>query len=273
MNEIELDKYISNSILPLFPDIEDFTGTRVVLKVDSGPGRTNVEMLARLRLLGLYLVPGVPNTTSVTQETDENYGPFKGSFQSNIRLLTQSRFDKGLHLSVTDLPLLVFGGKCASTGIELFSREANIAVWRKCGAVPLTRAPLKNSNAVRVEVPVGDAASLVANEPPDPKIEQLKQLESMNRFYCQILLSNGFESKFLRKDAPTRTTYVAVTAPESQHRVKAIKEAKTAGQLFYATGGRHINSDEFFKACKLKKAGAGNQSNGSHKEGEDPVVQ
>jgi hypothetical protein len=34
--------------------------------------------------------------------------------------------------------------------------------------------------------------------------------------------------------------------------VKAIREAKTAGQMFYATGGRHINSDEFFKARELK---------------------
>jgi hypothetical protein len=38
MNSIELDKYIANSILPLFPDMEDVAGKRVLLKVDSGPG-------------------------------------------------------------------------------------------------------------------------------------------------------------------------------------------------------------------------------------------
>ena len=64
----------------------------------------------------------------------------------------------------------------------------------------------------------------------------------------------------MRRNAPTRTTYVAVTEAVSDDRIKAIKNAKTAGQLFYATGGRHLNSDEFFKAraiaereAKLKK--------------------
>ncbi len=38
-----------------------------------------------------------------------------------------------------------------------------------------------------------------------------------------------------------------------QEFIQAIKEAKTAGQLFFATGGRHINTDEFFKAKELKR--------------------
>jgi hypothetical protein len=110
MNSVELDKYMRGSILPMYPDIADTPGKRVIMKVDSGPGRMNVEMLARLRVQGLYLVPGVPNTTSVTQETDQNYGPFKGTYRGNIRTLSQARFDSGKVLHVTDLPLLVFGG-------------------------------------------------------------------------------------------------------------------------------------------------------------------
>jgi hypothetical protein len=198
MNDIELDKYVSNSILPLFPDLADCPGKRVILKVDSGPGRTNLEMLARLRLLGLYLVPGVPNTTSQTQETDQNYGPFKGCFRNNIRLLSQARFDGGLSINVSDLPLLVFGGKCSKTGVELrdsftvaFSVEANLSCWRKCGAVPLTRLPLE-SNLVRRELPTGAVAAIVADEPMDPKLAKLERLESMNKFYCQVLVSHGY---------------------------------------------------------------------------------
>jgi hypothetical protein len=260
MNDVELEKYINNAILPLFPDIEDIPGRHVLLKVDSGPGRTNIEILANLRILGLYLVPGIPNTTSQTQETDQNYGPFKSCFRSNIRQLFQARFDSSMTLQVSDIPLLVFGGKCPRTGVEMvdssftkaFSVEANLSCWQKCGAVPLTRQPLK-SNAVRREVPVGDAARIVANDAKDPKVALLKRLESMNHFYCDVLASHCFDSKLLRMDAPKRITYVAVTAPFSQQRVKAIKEAKTAGQLFYATGGRHINSDEFYKARELKK--------------------
>jgi hypothetical protein len=60
MNSVELDKYMRGSILPMYPDIADTPGKRVIMKVDSGPGRMNVEMLANLRLQGLYLVPGFP---------------------------------------------------------------------------------------------------------------------------------------------------------------------------------------------------------------------
>ena len=44
MNSVELDKYMSGSILPLYPDIADTPLKRVIVKVDSGPGRTNIEM-------------------------------------------------------------------------------------------------------------------------------------------------------------------------------------------------------------------------------------
>jgi len=75
MDADEFEKYIKNSIVPLYSDTAaDKPGQRVLIKVDSGPGRMNFEMLARLRNLGFYLYPGVPNTTSVSQETDQNYG-------------------------------------------------------------------------------------------------------------------------------------------------------------------------------------------------------
>ena len=38
MNDEEFDKYIDNSIVPLYPDLEDTQGKRVLLKVDSGSG-------------------------------------------------------------------------------------------------------------------------------------------------------------------------------------------------------------------------------------------
>ena len=116
MNAEELDKCITGSMLPLYPDIADVPGKRVMLKVDSGPGRSNVDMLARLRSLGLHVVPGVPNATGKTQETDQNYGPFKSIFRTNIRKLSQARFEAGKTLHTSDLTLLVFGGKCQRRG-------------------------------------------------------------------------------------------------------------------------------------------------------------
>ena len=158
---------------------------------------------------------------------------------------------------MTDLPLLVFGGKCLRTGVELqdafsiaFSREANLNCWKKCGAVPLTRLPLLSKD-IRHEVPVGNAASLLVGVAPDPEVEHLKWLESINQFYCDILNTNGYDGDKLRKEAPKRTMYVAVTEPHSKECIDAIKKAKTAGQMFFATGGRHINTNEFFQSKTL----------------------
>ena len=45
MNNEEFDKYIDNSIVPLYPNLEDMLGKRVLLKVDSGPGRNGRDLL------------------------------------------------------------------------------------------------------------------------------------------------------------------------------------------------------------------------------------
>ena len=39
MTDVKFEKYIKTSIVPLFPALEDTPGKRVLLKVDSGPGR------------------------------------------------------------------------------------------------------------------------------------------------------------------------------------------------------------------------------------------
>ena len=93
MDATELQKCMENTILPLYPDVEDVPGKRALLKVDSGPGRMNVDMLAWLRLRGVCMTPGVPNKTSKTQETDQNCGPFKSRFCDNLRVLSQARQD------------------------------------------------------------------------------------------------------------------------------------------------------------------------------------
>ena len=77
MNDVEFDEYLSNSLIPLYPGAEDVKGERVLFKLDSGPGRLGIKLLAWLRLLGFVLYPGVPNNTAVSQETDRNYVPFK----------------------------------------------------------------------------------------------------------------------------------------------------------------------------------------------------
>ena len=90
MNDEEFEWYINNTIIPLFPDMEDTTGKRVLLKVDSGPGRNFMSLLVSCKFHGLYLFPGLPNATSVQQETDRNYGLFKKVVSRNLTTLATS---------------------------------------------------------------------------------------------------------------------------------------------------------------------------------------
>jgi len=72
MDDCEFEKYNLNSLIPLYPDAKDVAGFRVMIKADSGPGRNATSLLTKLQMLGFTLYPGVPNITSVTQETNQN---------------------------------------------------------------------------------------------------------------------------------------------------------------------------------------------------------
>lgn len=232
---------------------------RVIVKVDSGPGRTNIEMLAYLRVVGIYCVPGVPNTTHVSQETDQSYGLFKTVFRINLETLSQARFDRKKTLQVHDLPLLVFGGEDDITKIKLqntfdraFCVDANLNCWKKCGAVPLTRRALL-SDHVRHQVVVEEDGTIDLET--DPKAQLLIQLENENKVCCSMLDRKGFDGLQFRINAPNvvKQKTLAVTRPQTKERLEAIVEAKSAGGIFHATGGEHLNSDDYFKSRALIK--------------------
>jgi len=94
MDDGEFSLYLKNSIMPLYPDAAPEKGKWVILKCDSGPGRMNINLLADLRSHGFILFPGVPNTTAVTQETDQNYGSFKGAYARNLDLVVEERIEQ-----------------------------------------------------------------------------------------------------------------------------------------------------------------------------------
>jgi hypothetical protein len=54
MDSEEFEKFVMNSILPLYPHAKNKTGMCVMLKVDSGPGKMNLNLFAGL---GIHLVP------------------------------------------------------------------------------------------------------------------------------------------------------------------------------------------------------------------------
>ena len=51
MDDCEFEQYVMNSILPLYPNTRDRPGHRLLLKCDSGPGRLQIGLLAKLRFL------------------------------------------------------------------------------------------------------------------------------------------------------------------------------------------------------------------------------
>ena len=121
MDDSEFESYIINSILPLYPKTLDRPGKRLILKCDSGPGRLQIDLLAKLRHLGVYLDPCVPNTTAVTQETDQTYGKFKSQLCKNLELLVEECVEKEMSVKVPQckLCLLVFGREDSDTKLIL----------------------------------------------------------------------------------------------------------------------------------------------------------
>ena len=70
-----------------------------------------MPILAYIHTLGVYCVPGVTNINHVGQEIDQSYGLVKSIFRLNLEVFSQARFDQDKMLHISDIPLLVFGGK------------------------------------------------------------------------------------------------------------------------------------------------------------------
>ena len=104
--------------------------------MDSGPGRNCMDFFVEARFCGLYVFPGLPNATSVQQETDRNYSPFKGMIHRNIHAIASRCFTNKvpISLSTSTIGLIVYGAVCPQMGVvckdavaEAFSVESNLA--------------------------------------------------------------------------------------------------------------------------------------------------
>lgn len=255
MNAEALFDYFKNNLLRLYPDAQDVPLKRVVIKIDSGPGRMNESMLAFMRTRGYYLFPGVPNTTQVTQETDQNYESFKRAYRVNLDDLCKYRFAQGQGqkntVNMSDIWLLVFGGAVSpnlslSNAFEAaFSTDRILWAWNKVGACPLTRACLLSSS-VRHEVVV-DANGCVDVD-VDPVATQLLALEEKNKMCCQVLQAMGCAVKHLtitaprtgKKVAPQRNTEELTAELQEQ-----LAAASSAGEHFKLRGGT-LSADDYF---------------------------
>ena len=262
MNAEALFDYFKSNIIPLYPDAQDLPHKRVVIKIDSGPGRMHEPMLAYMRARGFYLFPGCPNTTHVTQETDRNYDTFKRLYRINLDSLLKYRLSESNDsdrqtVNMSDIWLLIFGGcvapflTLANAFGEAFGESANLAAWKKVGACPLTRACLQDSK-VRHEVVVDDNG--VIDIEADPVAVRLIALEEKNKMCCEVLQSIGCDVSFLQATAPrvTKKTVVNNTEPLSQEYQAKLASAATAG-AFFKLGGGTLSCNEFFLGRERKR--------------------
>ena len=251
MDDEEFFEYLQKSIMKLWPDAAPVKGRWVVLKVDSGPGRLNPDLLSFLRFHGFILYPGVPNTTAVTQETDQSYGPFQTAIRTNLQLIIDERLriDATRSLSPWIVGLVVFGGEDPQTGLIVesafqkgFDHAHNINAWEKVGAVPLSRKCI-TSPKVRRSIGDGDnEQQLVVN-----------LITENNIIACNALTLEGYNGDMMRVMLnPIECTKV-ITAPHTQDRIELLSNAKTHGSIFAATGGKHLTANDIFKGIALKQ--------------------
>ena len=252
MDNEEFEEYTMTAIVPLYPDARDVDGLRVMMKADSGPGRDNCTLLAKMRHLGFILYPGVPNTTAVTQETDRNYGPFKTQFRLNLDAVVQARIRDGKSTSLQPwlVGLCVFGGRDPLTKLVIeikdsafevgFSEDACIGAWEKIGAAPLTRKCLSDS---KVRRELGDA--------DDDMNALMIGLQEANDVATALLIRRGFDGTQLAVTVNQVRKKKNVTVPHSKERYLLLAKAKSHGEKFTATGGSHLTSDDFFKSLEV----------------------
>jgi hypothetical protein len=269
MDAVEFSKYLLGLVKTLYPDVSDLPHRRVIVKCDSGPGRENLEMLAQLRVLGVYLFPSVPNSSSVTQEMDQLYSLFKSIVRRNLEIL----FDARLRASKSsvgreDVGLLVFGGVWTSNDgsveVELenafersFSTEKVRHAWEVVGAVPLTRACL-NDSKVRHEIFIAQDGTVSSEG--DPLSVLYDDLQQANNMVVTQLFELGYNKAdlFAAKVVRRQEAVVAarVTEDYSQEQIEALAAAKTHGDIFLATNGTHLTKKAWFQAAVLRTVDA-----------------
>lgn len=91
MNKEMLVEFFDRVVLPLYPDAADNERSRLLIKIDSGPGCNNPDCLTRLRARGGYLYPGLPNGTECGQECDQLFAFLKRLIYANRSKLLGSK--------------------------------------------------------------------------------------------------------------------------------------------------------------------------------------
>jgi hypothetical protein len=217
----------------------------------------NLKLLAKLRLLGFVLYPGVPNTTHVTQETDQNYGPFKTQFLSNLDLIVDARLTlkKSLSLQQKFVGLPLFGGVDRDTQFHVevgafqkaFVQSKCLAAWKKVGAATpegVTRACLDNQQVLRN----------ISKDDVDDDAMLMWAIQAANDRAIHALKQAGYAAEYLQATLQERNEEESdrsITQPNTLARQQALANACGHGGCFHVTGGTHVTSDDVFMSMEM----------------------
>ena len=236
----------------------------VVLKLDSGPGRivaSHESILKREAYYerGLIILAGLPNATSVQQEMDALYGPFKSATYSRGEMVVMRKIkergerqgteDPGpaiVSLGFEDLSTIVDGNDGDDVSMKPFSKcfttDKVLRAWNKIGFVPFTRKCLYDKK-VRHELGQDDAND---------------ELECLQEYY-DGLVSNA-ENKganrgvFNASIERVRKLDRAIDEDEQVRRLVASKGAFSASSLWTVCGSRVGNSRVTLRAQREQMA-------------------
>jgi hypothetical protein len=257
MDEELLNEYIETVIIPLYPNMnktaifDSRTGKLnqgpVILKVDAGPGRivSSEVVLARREELferGLIILLGLPNATSVQQEMDALYGPFKSATYArgekvvqrkmrerglartrrNGQQLTRNSAPAVLNLDFSDLATIVNGTATDAVADKPFdvhfTKEKILWSWAKIGFVPFTRSCLQNRR-VRKELGQHD------------KDEALEDLQFRYDVLVDSIEEAGFNPGVFDAEIPTAVHVQREATEEAQ-----AEELLKSGKAFSVSG-------------------------------------
>ena len=113
---------------------------------------------------------------------------------------------------------------------------------RKVGAAPCTRECLNDYHVRRTLCDAG---------PQDEKnllMEKLNDDNDLSTFNLTVAGYQGILSKVLCEKA---ADLLPITVPHTKERIEIIAKAGSHGKKFFATGGTHVTSDEFFCAADV----------------------
>ena len=243
----------------------------IMIKTDSGPGRQckserSIKFCADMHQLGLHMMPGLPNSTSATQEMDDAYQTFKSAtdkksqkvFTRKIycraKAVEQHQLDDTVvipvsHLTNDDIPEII-NGKPGDPIEERpfdnkFTSERILKSFLNIGWTPFTRKALEHKK-VRHMLGEGGAS------------EEMKgTLESVQERYDSLrtkVTDSGINGFVFNAHIPVHKKH-PITQKLEDEQVKELvdnKKAFSAGGQWATLGLQLMGSTAIIRAQKMQ---------------------